>query len=231
MRYVLGFTLAYLLLVAIFCGVCALLARPMWANASAIVGIRWAVYVTLSAFAFAGIYVQKEVIDKRLATISAGRQIASDTAAKIVGYLQPLSLHRPMLVVNFQPTDDEEARAYASQLVRLLRKAGWQTMEATGTEGESPFDGVRMIVYAGPRDPEKKASWDAMKKAVIATLHALEQPIQIFPNQSLEDTTVGSIVVGPRSKKYPTPRTVQHFDSEDDRFDLNALARPDSNAL
>jgi hypothetical protein len=101
--------------------------------------------------ALAALSAQVSVVERQIAALKqqpAGRTIATDTAAKLADYLRQYAGYP--IVVSCVP-GDVEAYDYATQLVNILKAAGW---DARGPEITSVLaDASAMGVVVFVRDP------------------------------------------------------------------------------
>lgn len=121
------------------------------------------------------------------------RTIDPRTATKVAQYLRQFGSHR--VVVSCVP-DDVEAFLYATQILNMLREAGWEALgpEKTTIFGEAPTIAIRLFVRAAGVPPDAA-------KLLIDAFSRFNIPYQsgVTPSDVMPDPATVEIFVSHKS--------------------------------
>ena len=121
------------------------------------------------------------------------RKIDPQTASKVAQHLRQYGSQR--VVVSCAP-DDVEAFAYASQIVNMLREAGWEALgpEKTTVFGEAPSMAVRLFVRNSTVPPDAA-------RVLIDAFSRFNIPYQsgVTPSEAIPDPATVELFVSHKS--------------------------------
>jgi len=209
----------------LFLGIASLIVRAAWTDTSELRALTYGLPILAGVIGIASA-VGSKIASDRIGALKAPRTLG-DTRDRFVAALQLVSNGRPppSVSVGYDPRAFD-GKVFASEIAEAFREAGWGAGEPApvdvgirkpGVDAERDFQGIRLIRYAGPNSMLAE-QFNARRRALIDALGFLQEPRQVVFNCSQDDSMMGTLIIGRRSREYPYEGSPTYV-SEDERFE------------